>query len=695
MSIFSRKNSKPSKKVELKLHIAQESREPVYDLSDCELRKLPKGFEAQAKYFNKTILKIHTNFLQSICDADKAANFSHVIHLDLHSNKFSQFPPEIFCMTLLQILDLSHNEIKAVPDQIGILRSLRKFYLRDNQVQHLPASIGDLSFLEDLDLDGNPLRCLPVEMGRLINLKQLNLHSTSLTFPPQDICKAGLTKIISYLRKSGKISDDEFEHAKTKISTEQPYDTSSSATEDSGFSDVGLNRRSDLHRKVEEELNAHAELAKRVAETRISSIKKLAQEEDVIKNELLFLQRHRDEKRKKLVNSLRDTLDHADDLIKLLQKRQQIKLEDTDPPSLDSLPYFTLTDENRRKILESMHNMLAASETAFTHHRDLMKNIAMTNPNQGDVNPAIQSILVSHQANQAKLAAQVAVEEIEQMKAFECLQKEHDARRRQIVVDIRLIEAELCRLTQAELERKVTQGAASVIDFLERRKGLVRLLAELRKQKELRESELHRRLMEMEEQKTRDQEDYWLVQYQRLIDRKPAILNKESFLSGEIREVLAIAGAEDYLSNFEYHRITRDQFPALTDEDLIRIGVSAVGVRKAILEAIVAHAKIQKDWMVEPSAPILKASALDEIESSEVEDVVFNKSSSPEADAMPSAPPAHIVARFELECCICQDAQCSIIFLPCGHVCCCEICSAKVYQCPLCRVVVQQSVLLS
>lgn len=263
-------------------------------------------------------------------------SLSHVIHLDLHSNKFSQFPPEIFSMKLLQILDLSYNEIKAVPDQIGLLCSLRRFYLRDNQIQNLPATIGDLRFLKDLDLHGNPLRCLPVEMGRLINLKQLNLPSNSLTFPQQDICEAGLPKILSFLRKN-----DEFELAEAKISPECAYDTSSSPTEDSYFSDFGLNRRSDLLRKVEEELNAHAELAKRVAETRFSSMKKLPQEEDVIKNELLFLQRHRDEKRKELVNSLRGALDHADDLIKVLQKKQRIKSKESDPPPLDSLPYFT------------------------------------------------------------------------------------------------------------------------------------------------------------------------------------------------------------------------------------------------------------------------------------------------------------------------------------------------------------------
>ncbi|KAM3186538.1 hypothetical protein ACTXT7_004109 [Hymenolepis weldensis] len=150
---------------------------------------------------------------------------------------------------------------------------------------------------------------------------------------------------------------------------------------------------------------------------------------------------------------------------------------------------------------------------------------------------------------------------------------------------------------------------------------------------------------------------------------------KESFLSDEIREVLATAGAENYLPSFEYHRITPDQFSALTDEDLIRIGVSAVGVRKSIIEAIVAHSKIQKDWMVEPSAPS-KSSVIVEKESDEIKGEIISESSSPEVEAKPSAPPADIVAHFEAECCICQDAQiycyatngCSIILLPCGHV---------------------------
>lgn len=57
-----------------------------------------------------------------------------------------------------------------------------------------------------------------------------------------------------------------------------------------------------------------------------------------------------------------------------------------------------------------MNDILLASETALMRHRNIKKNIAMTNSDPDDVNPAIQSVLSSRQANQAKLAAQFAIE---------------------------------------------------------------------------------------------------------------------------------------------------------------------------------------------------------------------------------------------------------------------------------------------
>lgn len=42
----------------------------------------------------------------------------------------------------------------------------------------------------------------------------------------------------------------------------------------------------------------------------------------------------------------------------------------------------------------------------------------------------------------------------------------------------------------------------------------------------------------------------------------------------------------------------------------------------------------------------------------------------------------------------CLSVQAQIIFLPCGHVCCCQVCSGALQGCPLCRSTILQCVRL-
>jgi len=52
--------------------------------------------------------------------------------------------------------------------------------------------------------------------------------------------------------------------------------------------------------------------------------------------------------------------------------------------------------------------------------------------------------------------------------------------------------------------------------------------------------------------------------------------------------------------------------------------------------------------------------------------------------AAASAPPISEVFT-ESSCVICLDSSCHVIFLPCGHLCCCAGCGGTIDQCPLCR----------
>jgi len=46
----------------------------------------------------------------------------------------------------------------------------------------------------------------------------------------------------------------------------------------------------------------------------------------------------------------------------------------------------------------------------------------------------------------------------------------------------------------------------------------------------------------------------------------------------------------------------------------------------------------------------------------------------------------------ESECVVCLSEKKSVVFMPCKHVACCEICSEKVEECPLCREKVESKI---
>lgn len=41
---------------------------------------------------------------------------------------------------------------------------------------------------------------------------------------------------------------------------------------------------------------------------------------------------------------------------------------------------------------------------------------------------------------------------------------------------------------------------------------------------------------------------------------------------------------------------------------------------------------------------------------------------------------------------LCLFPQTQMVFLPCGHVCCCQICCERLHTCPLCRKDITQRI---
>ncbi|RUS74622.1 hypothetical protein EGW08_017602, partial [Elysia chlorotica] len=279
-----------------------------------------------------------------------------------------------------------------------------------------------------------------------------------------------------------------------------------------------------------------------------------------------------------------------------------------------------------------------------------------------------------------------------------------DAVNQRIQQQISLIETELAQITAAEILQREQRTEHEFTIVADQRIALSALLAQLLEERDKRRTELKKRLVEMELERENGQRDYWLVQYQRLLDWKPqSLIDKESQLEIAVKEILISAGAEEYIPKFARHRITIETMLTLTEDDLRQMGVYQVGLRKAILK----NADLHRSEVDEQTKARAKEKSLD------LEVDVRSKVPEPRVpvhEAPPTAPPpdsssgasgllptqVSVTARgLNSECAICLDKESTIIFLPCGHVCCCAECSRSIGECPLCRAVISAQVKLT
>lgn len=90
-------------RLEQKLCTFKETPEPICDLSECNLEKLPgNSLFSLIKVLRKEILILGKNRLKSLASGGQLSE-----------------------LELLQVLDLSHNKFKVIPIEICVLRNLR------------------------------------------------------------------------------------------------------------------------------------------------------------------------------------------------------------------------------------------------------------------------------------------------------------------------------------------------------------------------------------------------------------------------------------------------------------------------------------------------------------------------------------------------------------------------------------------
>ncbi|XP_044309030.1 E3 ubiquitin-protein ligase LRSAM1 isoform X2 [Varanus komodoensis] len=338
----------------------------------------------------------------------------------------------------------------------------------------------------------------------------------------------------------------------------------------------------------------------------------------------------------------------------------------------------------RREVASAMQQMLAETykhklvQMAYESRRQDLVN--QTCSSLAKMDQKFQQILAWQQLDQNKAIGQILQESEMQRAAFEALQVKRDLMHCQIRNQIKLIERELLQLTQLELKRQQLDTEALQEAIAEQRRALTYLLQQLLKEKKQREEELQAILRELEAKSETKQENYWLIQYQRLLDQKPLSLRlQEEGLEKQLVKLLTDLSAEKYVPIFAHHRVSLDMLSTMLPGDLAKMGIAETGLQHSILwKAQEIHAVAQTipellkpTEEVEPSAPGLN------------EEPVRTK--------VPSAPPPE---EHRCECVVCMEQEAQVVFLNCGHVCCCQTCSEALSTCPLCRKDIVQRIRL-
>ncbi|CAM9679235.1 unnamed protein product [Bubo scandiacus] len=722
MPLFFRKK-KPSddarKRLEYQMCLAKEAgADDILDISKCELSEVPYGAFATCKVLQKKVLIIHTNNLTSL--VPKSCSLLSLITvkvLDLHDNQLASLPADIGQLTSLQVLNLERNLLKSLPQSIGDLAQLQMLNVKGNKLKDLPVTVSGLRSLRTLDISENVLQELPRVLAHIRALETLTLDASSMTYPSPDICSAGTESIQRFLCKEcgiayyppsqyllpalesdrGGTSVDGVDRAVHKYLEEE-------SEWQNKFLDYEKRKEKKMQEKLEFErrLNMgqreHALLVQQINSQKDEILQTVREDQVRLEEGLTKHQRYLEEERLKLLQQLKQAEQGiANRIQKLLEDNQRQKQSSDILKSLENErirmeQLMAITQEEtehlrRREVASAMQQMLAESyknkliQMTYESRRQDLVNQACSS--LAEMDQKFQQILAWQQLDQNKAVSQI-LQQIEMQKAaFEALQVKKDLMHRQIRNQIKLIETELLQLTQLELKRQELDTETLQGVITEQRQALGYLLQQLLKEKKQREEELRQILLEMEAKSETKQENYWLIQYQRLLNQKPLSLKlQEEGLERQLVNLLIELSAEQYVPVFAHHQISLQTLSTMTASDLEKIGVMEAGLQRAILK------RAQEILAVAKTIPELLRTVDAEVPAAPAPSAPFEEPPSP---VVPTAPPLQWDQK-KSECVVCMEQETQMIFLPCGHVCCCQTCCQRLLTCPLCRKDIAQRI---
>ncbi|XP_076651821.1 E3 ubiquitin-protein ligase LRSAM1 isoform X4 [Halictus rubicundus] len=559
----------------------------------------------------------------------------------MHNNKLTSLSGggALSDLSLLVVLDIHGNEFTNLPSDIMCLSSLKELYLQDNNIRKLPNEIVYLSKLTTLNVAKNNLKQLPeaieAELSRDISSEDMQTVYHNKNNDVQEHRQNALLEVEKTIRQ------------------QQEYE-------------IGIQSVLKEHRK--------------------KLLKDLAIQQTQLEQELEKVQQERDSNRARLLSYIYNAEKEADNVIKeflshseaerqtqteLVEREKQEEMQILSSCHSEQFLFRTKdTLLSMEKLLEEeLHRTRKLEE--YSKYRDYTAQSLLTLEVRN--NDHLAQIVQNQEKNRQNLIDTLRQDEVLQKAAVAALLERSDTRCWSIVQQVNLVQSQLAALTNIELERRKLEINQQLNEIAEKRVALSVILVSLLEQQQNRRDQLLETINNIEQQRyisdSRRRSQFWLMQYQSLMEARPQGLLE--MLEPTLVRHVAIAGA---LHCLPFLASLPSLLPNLSDEQLESIGIHCENDRIAIrlaVENYMAEVKIHEfGTPATPSAP---------------PDEACTSSDSQEHNTMQCINTA--------ECVICFDQQCEVIFLPCGHLCCCSSCANMISSdCPMCRSIIERKI---
>lgn len=689
-------------RLERKQCLAKETPEPIYDLADCNLKDVPSGVFIMCKVLRKELLSLASNKLTSLNGGGALVDLHLLVTLNLSNNRFKKLPDEIYRLENLRELFVSNNSLEKLPVTIN---RLKKLELLDVSVNNL-TTLEQVSFMPQLrilNICGNVrLHKLPNQLATCDNLVDIVLDPNTVSEPPADVTTGGTYAIIKYL------STGEIIHRPP--SPEDQQDSYTRSTINFIASERDELRQVELAREKHEKERKLMESERMAYEKDYLAESKLHEQQQRKKQELLEqlllqqnqndsnvnrLQEEKQSERQRLINDILKDEQHSGELVNNLlalkngpdaaflereredQERlvEQLRIQQNDFRKQEILTAMTDLLENEINVIQNFHNQRDQSS------RNILER-------EYETNNLLNNVFLNYDRNRQDIIGQINCDEEIQKSAVAALIAKNDSRTWGLVEQVRIVESQLAALTTYEIERKKTNQDDQINNLAEQRMNLTYVLMDLLKQQDQRKQQLLDTLKIIERQKEGEQTDFWLMQYQKLLDHQP------SEITNDTASVDPILGYQ-FLENGVVHCLpflskiwqNRDkELASVSDQDLIEAGVQNPSDRAAILTSINNYYDYLNRRIEYPEAELSPSTSTPTAPTEETD-------REPETPSSPPEEPSNAGAAVQFsECVVCLEETVQVIFLPCGHMCCCAGCHISIRDCPLCRAYIERKI---